>query len=315
MTAVHDPQRGSKGLGSRVTGPARVLVLPVVDQAGPSLGLDRPPGHRVEKPGHHRDHRVRPDPVSLVQPADPPLQGAAPARPVGRQPELLDQAGSGADVLGRDGILQRVLGQAAALAPGGGAALHGRGQSGFAAFQLGPEHVAEQVMVAVPLPAVIQRHQQQVRPGQLGQRCGGSGKVQRGFAQRAGHAVEHRGPGQELPLTGGDQRQQLRFDILAHELVIATERGRRARQRAALPHRQRRQVQPGRPPLGTPVQAGQVIVADLHLRVAQQHARFLAGQRQVGRADLGDPPRRTQPRDPKRRLVAPGQHQAPRPGT
>src|SRR6185503_8637509 len=33
VTAVHDPQRGSKGLGSRVTGPARVLVLPVVDQA------------------------------------------------------------------------------------------------------------------------------------------------------------------------------------------------------------------------------------------------------------------------------------------
>ena len=152
VTAVHGPQRGGKRLGGRVTGPARVLVLPVVDQAGPSLGLGRPPGHRVEEPGHHRDHRVRSDSVSLFQPADPPLQGVAAPGPVGGQPQLLDQAGGGADVLGRDGILQRVLGQAATLIPGGGAALQHRGQSWFAAFQLGPQHVAEQVMVAVPLP-------------------------------------------------------------------------------------------------------------------------------------------------------------------
>jgi hypothetical protein len=59
------------------------------------------------------------------------------------------------------------------------------------------------------------------------------------------------------------------------------------------------------------VQAGQVIVADLHLRVAQQHVGFLAGQRQVGRADLGDPRSRAQPSDAKRRLVASGQHQPP----
>jgi len=104
------------------------------------------------------------------------------------------------------------------------------------------------------------------------------GQVQRGFAQRAGHAVERRGPGQELPLTGGDPRQQLRFDILAHELVIAAERGRRAWQRAALLQGQRRQVQPGRPSLGALVQAGQVVLADLHLRVAQQDGRFLAGR-------------------------------------
>ena len=46
---------------------------------------------------------------------------------------------------------------------------------GTLAFQLRQEHVAEQVMVAVPLPPLVQRHQQQVGPGQIGQGRRGPG--------------------------------------------------------------------------------------------------------------------------------------------
>ncbi len=44
-------------------------------------------------------------------------------------------------------------------------------------------------------------------------------------------------------------------------------------------------------------------------RVAHQCGRLLTGQRQVGRADLGDPALGPQPRHPQRRLVPAGQHQ------
>ena len=165
-------------------------------------------------------------------------------------------------------------------------------------------------MVAVPLPPPVQRHQQHVRPGQLGQGGGGSGQVQRRLAQRSGHPVQDCGPGQELPLLAGDPRQQLRLHVLAHEPVGAAEGDRRVRQRAAFPQGQRRQVQPGRPPLGALVQGGQVFLAQRHLRGAQQHGRLLASQRQVRRADLGDPAFRAQPRDPCRRGIPPSEHQA-----
>jgi hypothetical protein len=65
-------------------------------------------------------------------------------------------------------------------------------------------------------------------------------------------------------------RQDLRLQVLTHQLVAAAERDRRAPQRAALPQVQRREVQPGRPPLGPPIQVRHVIVAERHVGVAQQ---------------------------------------------
>ncbi len=168
-------------------------------------------------------------------------------------------------------------------------------------------------MVAVPLLPPVQRYQQQVRPGQIRQGRPGPGQVEYGLAQRPGHPLKHRGPGQERPLPAGDPGQELRLHILAHQPVIPAEGDRRARQRAALPQVKSRQVQPGRPALGPPVQPGHLILGQRHLSVAQQRRRLLTGQRQIPGADLQDPALGAQPRHPQRRLGPPRQRQ-PRAG-
>ena len=168
-------------------------------------------------------------------------------------------------------------------------------------------------MVAVPLPPPVQRHQQQVGPGQLRQGRGGPGQLEHRLAQRPGHPLQHRGPGQEHPLPAGDPGQELRLHVLAHQPVIAAEGDRRARQRAALPQVKSRQVQPGRPALGPPVQLRHLIRAQRHLGVAQQRRRLVQGQRQIPGADLQDPALGAQPRDPQRRL-GPARQRQPRAG-
>ena len=58
-------------------------------------------------------------------------------------------------VPGGHGVFQRFLGQVIAHAPGGSAAPQHRDQPGLQEFQLREQHVAEQVVVAVPLAPVV----------------------------------------------------------------------------------------------------------------------------------------------------------------
>ena len=97
--------------------------------------------------------------------------------------------------------------------------------------------------------------------------------------------------------------------ILADQPLVAAERDRRRSRRASFPQVQRRQVQSGGPALGSLMKRRQVVFAEPHAGRSQQRGRLLAGQRQVTRADLGDPAFRAQPRDPQRRLVPARQHQ------
>ena len=106
-----------------------------------------------------------------------------------------------------------------------------------------------------------------------------------------------------------DLGQELGLDVLADQPVITAERARGCPERAALPQVQRRQVQPGRPPLGPAMQLRHLTGAQRQARIAQQRRRLGAGQRQVSRADLQEPAFRAQPRHPQRRLGPPGQHQ------
>jgi hypothetical protein len=139
-----------------------------------------------------------------VQTAEPPLNSAEPSPPESGQRELFHQADDLAGVLGGHEVFQCLLGPPLVQAPAGRAAPQHRQQTGLEPFQFGQEHVAEQVMVAVPVAAPVQRHQQQVGAGQLGQGRGGAGHLQDGFAQRPGHPFQDGGPGQEHPVPRRD---------------------------------------------------------------------------------------------------------------
>jgi hypothetical protein len=159
-------------------------LLPAIDRVSPPIGLSRPPRHRGNDRGPNGDNRMFPDLAVLLQPPEPPLDGGDPALPQGRQPEALHQPSGRIHVPGGDGVFQRLLGQTVAQAPGRGAAPQHRDQAGFAAFQPGQQHVTEQMVVAVPLPPPVQRHQQQVRPRQAVQHVGGAVLFEHRFTQR-----------------------------------------------------------------------------------------------------------------------------------
>jgi hypothetical protein len=86
------------------------------------------------------------------------LYGGDPALPENRLPEFFQQPGHGIDVSGRHEVLQRFLGQVPAQGPVGGAAAQHRDRAGLEPLKLGQQRIPEQVVVAVPLPAPVQRH-------------------------------------------------------------------------------------------------------------------------------------------------------------
>ena len=105
------------------------------------------------------------------------------------------------------------------------------------------------------------------------------------------------------------------FDALASPTgsvlgsVVPAEGDRGPPDRASFSEAERRQVEPGRPSLGPAMQFRHVVIAERQASVAQQRCGLLAGQRQVGGADLKDPALSAQPRDPQRRRGPAGQHQ------
>ena len=105
------------------------------------------------------------------------------------------------------------------------------------------------------------------------------------------------------------------FDALASPVssvpgsVVPAEGDRGPLDQASLPEVERRQVQPGRPALGSPVQFRYVIGGERDACSAQQRCRLLPGQRQVAGADLQDPALGAQPGDPQRWPGPAGQHQ------
>ena len=249
----------------------------------------------------------------LFEPPEPPLDRRGPAPHEGGQRQRGGQAGRGLHVAGLHPVLQCLAARPVVLVPLRGPPVQHGHQPGLQPVQLGQQHVPEQVVVAVPLPPPVQRHQQQVRPLQVRQHRSRPGLPEHRIAQRPAHPLQHRGPGQERPLPAGDPPQELRLHVLAHQPVIPAEGDRRARQRAALPQVQRCQVQPGRPPLGPLMQRRHVLLTQGQASVAQQRRRLPGGQRQVVPADLGDLALSAQPRDPQRRPGPAGEHQ-PRTG-
>jgi hypothetical protein len=105
-----------------------------------------------------------------------------------------DQLAGAPHVAGGDCVLDRLPERVAVGEPGRRPAVQLGHPPRLRAGELVAEQPSEQVVEAVPLALGVQRHEEQTRPLELGQhriRCGG---LQERVAERAGHAIEHRGP-------------------------------------------------------------------------------------------------------------------------
>jgi hypothetical protein len=98
-----------------------------------------------------------------------------------------------------------------------------RSSAAVSADAPGAPEPAEQVVVAVPLAAAVERYQQQVRPLEIRQRRGGPGQAEDRVAQRPAHALQElalgaqpRGPERRLAPAGEYQPGAARHVIGQH---------------------------------------------------------------------------------------------------
>ena len=146
------------------------------------------------------------------------------------------------------------------------------------------------MVIAVPLPPVVERDDEQVGVFEIVERLLAGGwrhLAQDGVTQRAGHAVQNRSPQQEGLNAFGLALKDL-FDQIIQDVVLAAGEGRQeAGNIFTPPHGERRQLQPGDPPLGAALQSGDVFgrQAQAH-HLVEERGRFVRRKAQVGGAQF-----------------------------
>jgi hypothetical protein len=116
-----------------------------------------------------------------------------------------------------------------------------------------------------------------------------------GIGQRAADPLQDRGPQQQPPDRIALPLQHLGEQVLRHGPLAAGELFREPARIGVPGQRQRRQPQPGRPPLGPLVQQRQRWFGQLHPGRPHQLPRLIDGEPQIGLADLGQLPFQPQP--------------------
>ena len=215
---------------------------------------------------------------------------------------------------GRAGVADGLVEVAGLLMPGGGPLVQGRHQPRLGGGELQAEQLGEQVVVAIPVAAVVERHQEQVGAFQLLQQPRRAVPLQDGVAQGARQALQDRGAQQERPDGVRLAGQHLRPQVVGDVAVVALEGGDEGARVRPAAERQPGQVEPGRPALGPFGQALHVAGGQPQShRPVQQGRGLLAGELQVGDPELGQLPTDPHPGQGQRRVGTAGQrHMDPR---
>ena len=148
------------------------------------------------------------------------------------------------------------------------------------------------MVVAVPLPLPVERHDEAVRALERLQRLPGSHGLEHRVAEAAAHPLEHRRVQEEPGFGLRQPGQQLEAEVLRDEPVVAGKRlGTRRVGRPGL-QRERGQVEAGRPALGPPGQLCGVGRVELDPRAPEQRDRLPLVEAEVVHADLVQAPLR-----------------------
>ena len=178
--------------------------------------------------------------------------------------------------------------------------------------QLQLQQPGEQPVVAEPRPRRIQRHHERVRGLQVLQDPIPARTPRQRVGQLAADPLHQTGPQQQPPHLFALPLQHLGQQVLRHRPLAAGELGREPLRVRVPGQRQRRQPQPGRPPLGPLVQHPQRRPGQLHPRRRQQLPRLGQAEPQVGRAELGQLPLQPQPVQSQPQVMAGRQHEPQR---
>ena len=158
--------------------------------------------------------------------------------------------GGPVEVPRRQRVPDRLVGQVVALVPLAGALVQQRDLLRLLAEQARPQHVGEQVVVAVPLPPIVQRDDEQVGALQGRDHLAAVVAAGDGVTQRSGEPVENRRLQQEAANRIRLMRQHLLDQIVDEVPVVAGEPGDEAARVLAALQGERGELQRGDPPLG-----------------------------------------------------------------
>ena len=181
------------------------------------------------------------------------------------------------------------------------------------ARELALQQVAQQVVVAEPVAAVVERDDEQVRPERLGEQGGAVRPAGDRGAQRRAHALEDRRAQQELPQRAGRVLDHL-VQVVADLAVVAGQRADERGAVAAAAEGERGELEPGGPalrPLLQPVHVGR-FEAELE-RAVEQLVGLGVGELQLLHADLHELAGRPQTCERQRRVGAAGDRDPQRP--
>ena len=169
--------------------------------------------------------------------------------------------------------------QAAARRRSSGAAL---------APELQLQKLAEQMVIAIPLPARVQGDQEHVRVRELREHRGRVLAAENGVAQLRREPSQHRGAQQEVPGLGRERGQDLIGQVVADVPSAAGERPHPLIGVLEVTKPQRRQVQPRRPALRALDEQLDALVGQLDPLADEQLTRLVDRERQL--AARGSPP-------------------------
>ena len=192
---------------------------------------------------------------------------------------------------------------AAALVPSAGPPVQLRHLAGLLIQQPRLQHVSEQMVVAIPAAAVIQRDQEQIPPIQRLQHGLAAALPGNRIAQRPAQPAQDGSLQQERLNPARLTLQNLLGQIVHDVTFIARETGDEPGHIRSSLHRQRRQLQRGDPALGTALQHRHIPHRQLQPHhPVQVRRRLLRGETQISRADLGQLAARPQPGQRQHRI-------------
>ena len=269
----------------------------------PAFGVTRVTDERVDQRTVYRDGRMLLDPLVGRKPIHPPQHRVEPAaRPdgVGHREH---EPGHPIPVPGPLGVPDGRLRQTVRLVPGRRPGVELGDHLRLPPHQLGVEQLPEEVVVAVPLAPSVERDHQQVAALQTIEHAAGLPAAHGGVAEGTAEPVEDRAAGEERHVGPRDAVEELRTQVVGDEAVIPGGNRPSTRTRAARVHRQRRQVQPGRPSLGPLDELIDVDIAEFDLRAAEQRPGLIGVHRQIPGRDLDHPALRSQARHREGQLL------------
>jgi hypothetical protein len=263
----------------------------------PSLRIAEPRLDAVDVARRHEspdvpDGQHRPDAEQLVG------QGLVPAPQRGLLPfpahprhRAFDQIRRPLELLGSQGVVDRRGSVAVPLAPVTGPDVQCTDAVGVLVEQSRPQHLAEEMVVAVPPTAVVERDQEEISALESLEHGLAAVLTGDGVAQRTREPAQDGRLQQEAAHLFRLTLEDLLDQVVHDEAVVPGEARDEARHVVAPLHRQRGQLQRRDPALGTSLQRGDLVRRQRqpHL-VAQVRGRFVRREAQVGGADLDQLP-------------------------